>query len=67
MPGIVITLDSMGRFSTVGGGVTANVGVGAKELSILGFSSSMSLVVNLGTLTLYATVSIQNLDVIKSA
>jgi hypothetical protein len=52
---------------TLGGGVIANTGVGAEELGMVGFSSTLSLVVNLGTLTLYATVSIQNLERMKSA
>ena len=46
----------------------ANTGVGACEpIGIVGFKSSVPFVVSLGTLTSYATVSIQNRAVMTAA
>jgi hypothetical protein len=65
IPGTRIFFGSEGSFR---GDVMANTGVGACEsIGIVGLSNSVPGVVSLGTLTSYATVSIQNLDVMVAA
>lgn len=61
----MIFFGSEGSF---GGDVMAKTGVGAVEsFGMVGFSKIVPFFVSLGTLTSYATVSIQNLDVMKAA
>jgi len=65
MPGTVIFCASEGSF---GGDEMANTGVGAVEFTdIIGRNSRVLFVVIRGTLTWYATVSIQNLAVMTAA